>query len=246
MQIELSATKRAAQGTGASRRLRHAGKVPGILYGGAEPPLTIELDHNELYLQARHEAFHASIITLTLDGQKQQVLLRAINMHPWKAQVQHIDFQRVRADQKIHVKVPLHFLHAERSPAVKEAAAVINHVINDIEISCLPADLPEFIEIDLSKITVGHSIHVKELAFPQGVTPVLHRGEDPVVASASLPKAVPTEEEEAAAVAEVVPASQVPAAKQQPETPDAAAAGAAPAKPEKGEKPAKAEKGDKK
>jgi large subunit ribosomal protein L25 len=245
MQIELSATKRAAQGTGASRRLRHAGKVPGILYGGAEPPLTIELDHNELYLQARREAFHASIISLTLDGQKQQVLLRAINMHPWKAQVQHVDFQRVRADQKIHMKVPLHFLHAEVSPAVKDAGAVINHVMNDIEISCLPADLPEFIEVDLSKITVGHSIHVKELVFPKGVTPVLHRGEDPVVASASLPKAVPTEEEEAAAAAEAVPASQVPAAKQLPETPEAAA-GAAPAKPEKGEKPAKAEKGEKK
>ena len=245
MQIELSATKRAAQGTGASRRLRHAGRVPGILYGGGEPPLTIELDQNELYLQSRREAFHASIITLSLEGQKQQVLLRALNMHPWKAQVQHIDFQRVRADQKIHMKVPLHFLHAEQSPAVKEAGAVINHVMNDIEVTCLPADLPEFLEVDLSKITVGRSIHVKELAFPQGVTPVLHRGEDPVVASASLPKAVPTEEEEAAAAAEAVPASQVPAAKQQPETPEAAAA-AAPAKPEKGEKPAKAEKGDKK
>jgi len=248
MQIELSAARRAAQGTGASRRLRNAGKVPGILYGGAEQPLTIELDHNELYLKSRHEAFHASIITLSLDGQKQQVLLRAINMHPWKAQVQHIDFQRVRADQKIHMKVPLHFLRAAESPAVKEAGAVINHVMNDIDISCLPADLPEFIEVDLSKITVGRSIHVKELTFPKGVTPVLHRGEDPVVASASMPKAVPTEEEEAAAAAEAVPASQVPAAKQLPETPEAAAA-AAPAKGEKGEKaekPAKAEKGDKK
>ena len=244
MQIELSATKRAAQGTGASRRLRHTGRVPGILYGGGEPPLTIELDQNELYLQARREAFHASIITLSLDGQKQPVLLRAINLHPWKAQVQHIDFQRVHADQKIHMRVPLHFVHAEVSPAVKEASAVINHVLNTLEITCLPADLPGFIEVDLSKITVGHSIHVKELAFPKGVTPVLHRGENPVVASASLPKAVPTEEEEAAAAAEAIPASQVPAAKQLPETPEAAAA--APAKPEKGEKPAKAEKSDKK
>ncbi len=244
MQIELSATKRTAQGTGASRRLRHTGRVPGILYGGDEPPLTIELDQNELYLQARREAFHASIITLSLDGQKQPVLLRAINLHPWKAQVQHIDFQRVHADQKIHMRVPLHFVHAEVSPAVKEASAVINHVLNTLEITCLPADLPGFIEVDLSKITVGHSIHVKELAFPKGVTPVLHRGENPVVASASLPKAVPTEEEEAAAAAEAIPASQVPAAKQLPETPEAAAA--APAKPEKGEKPAKAEKSDKK
>ncbi len=246
MQIELSAARRNAQGTGASRRLRHAGKVPGILYGGAEPPLTIELDHRELFLQARREAFHASIITLTLDGQKQQVLLRAINMHPWKAAVQHVDFQRVRADQKIHMRVPTHFLNAEKSPAVKDAGAVINHVMNDIDITCLPADLPRFIEVDLAGITVGHSIHVKEIAFPQGVTPVVHRGENPVVASASLPKAAPTEEEEAAAAAEVVPASAVPAAKQQPETADAAAAAAKPEKGDKGEKPAKAEKGDKK
>jgi large subunit ribosomal protein L25 len=244
MQIELSATRRAAQGTGASRRLRRVGKVPGILYGGAEPPLTIELDHRELYLQARHEAFHASIITLSLDGARQQVLLRAINMHPWKSQVQHVDFQRVFADQKIHMKVPLHFLNAEKSPAVKEAGALINHPMNELQISCLPADLPEFIEVDLSNITVGHSIHVKELTLPQGVTPVLHRGENPVVASASLPKAAPTEEEEAAAVAEVVPASQVPAAKQLPETAEAAAP-AKGEKGEKGEKPAK-EKGEKK
>jgi large subunit ribosomal protein L25 len=239
MQIEISAAKRAGQGTGASRRLRRAGRVPGILYGGGEPPLTIELDHNELYLKARREAFHASIITLALDGQKLQVLLRAINMHPYKAQVQHVDFQRVRADQKIHMKVPLHFVNAETSPAVKLAGAVINHVINEIDVACLPADLPEFIEVDLAQITVAHSVHVADLKFPNGVAPVLHRGENPVVASASLPKAVLAEEEEAAAAAEVVPASQVPAAKQQPERAEAAP-------PEKAEKPAKADKGDKK
>ena len=238
MQIEISAAKRAAQGTGASRRLRRAGRVPGILYGGAEPPLTIEFDHNELYLKARREAFHASIITLDLDGQKLQVLLRAINMHPFKAEVQHVDFQRVHADQKIHMKVPLHFVNAEVSPAVKDAGAVINHVLNEIDIACLPADLPGFIAVDLSQITVARSIHVNDLKFPNGVAPVLHRGENPVVASAALPKAVLAEEEEAAAAAEVVPASQVPAAKQQPERVEAAA-------PEKPEKPARGEKGEK-
>jgi large subunit ribosomal protein L25 len=239
MQIEISAAKRGAQGTGASRRLRRAGRVPGILYGGAEPPLAIELDHNELYLKARREAFHASIITLDLDGQKLQVLLRAINMHPYKAEVQHVDFQRVRADQKIHMKVPLHFVNAEISPAVKEASAVINHVMNEIDVSCLPVDLPAFIEVDLAQITVARSIHVQDLVFPKGVAPVLHRGENPVVASAALPKAVLAEEEEAAAAAEVVPASQVPAAKQQPERAEAAPA-------EKPEKPAKGEKAEKK
>jgi large subunit ribosomal protein L25 len=234
MTIEIGAAKRTVQGTSASRRLRHAGRVPGVLYGGKDPAVNIELDHNELFQAARKEAFHASIITLKLDGQPQQVLLRAMNMHPWKLEVQHVDFQRVLADQKIHMRVPLHFVNQENSPAVKVAGAVVNHVMNDIDISCLPADLPNFIEVDLANLTIGHSVHVKELNFPKGVEPVLHRGENPVVASASMPRAAEVEEA-AAAAEEVVPASMVPAAKQQPEKPEAAA-------PEKGEKPAKEEK----
>jgi large subunit ribosomal protein L25 len=234
MTIEIGAAKRTVQGTGASRRLRHAGRVPGVLYGGKDPAVNIELDHKELFQAARKEAFHASIITLKLDGQSQQVLLRAMNMHPWKLEVQHVDFQRVLADQKIHMRVPLHFVNQENSPAVKVAGAVVNHVMNDIDISCLPGDLPKFIEVDLANLTIGHSVHVKELNFPKGVEPVLHRGENPVVASASMPRAAEVEEA-AAAAEEVVPASMVPAAKQQPEKPEAAA-------PEIGEKPAKEEK----
>jgi large subunit ribosomal protein L25 len=225
------------QGTSASRRLRHAGRVPGVLYGGKDAPVNIELEHNALFQAARKEAFHASVLTLKLDGQPQHVLLRALNMHPWKLEVQHVDFQRVLADQKIHMRVPLHFVNQESSPAVKAAGAVVNHVLNDLDVSCLPADLPEFIEVDLSNLTIGHSVHVKELKLPSGVEPVLHRGENPVVASASIPRAA--EVEEAAVVEEVVPASMVPAAKQQPEKPEAAA-------PEKGEKPAKEEKEKKK
>ncbi len=212
MQIEISATKRGAQGTGASRRLRRAGRVPGILYGGKDAPVNIELDHNELFQAARKEAFHASIITLALEGEKQQVLVRAMNMHPFRLEVQHVDFQRVVADQKIRMRVPLHFVNQDRSPAVKGAGAQVNHVMNTIDVTCLPADLPEFIEVDLSGLTVGHSVHVKDLKFPPGVAPVLHRGENPVVASASLPRSA--EAEEAAAVAEAVPASMVPATKQ--------------------------------
>jgi large subunit ribosomal protein L25 len=212
MQIEISASKRGAQGTGASRRLRRAGRVPGILYGGRDAPVNIELDHNELFQAARKEAFHASVITLALDGQKQQVLLRAMNMHPFRLEVQHVDFQRVLADQKIRMRVPLHFANQEHSPAVKASGAQVNHVMNDIEVTCLPADLPEFIEVDLAGLTVGHSVHVKDLKFPQRVDPVLHRGENPVVASASLPRSA--EVEEAAVTAEAVPASMVPAAKQ--------------------------------
>jgi large subunit ribosomal protein L25 len=241
MKIEIGAAKRTEQGTSASRRLRHTGRVPGILYGGKDGPVNIELDHNELFQAARKEAFHASIITLTLDGHAQSVLLRAMNMHPWKLEVQHVDFQRVLADQKIRMRVPLHFVNQESSPAVKVAGAVVNHVMNDIDVSCLPADLPEFIEVDLSNLTIGHSVHVKDLKYPKGVDPVLHRGENPVVASASMPRAV--EVEEAAAAEEVVPASMVPAAKQQPEKPEAAAA---PEKGEKAEKPAKEEKEKKK
>jgi large subunit ribosomal protein L25 len=233
MAIEIGAARRTVQGTSASRRLRHAGRVPGVLYGGKDAAVNIELDHKELFQAARKEAFQASIITLKLDGQPQQVLLRAMNMHPWKLEVQHVDFQRVLADQKIHMRVPLHFVNEQNSPAVKVAGAVVNHVVNDLDISCLPADLPEFIEVDLANLTIGRSVHVKELAFPKGVEPVLHRGENPVVASASMPRA---EVEETAAVEEVVPASMVPAAKQQP---------AEAAAPEKGDKPEKGEKAEK-
>ena len=133
MGIEVLAQSRKLQGTSASRRLRHTGKVPGILYGGRTDPVTIELEHNALFHQLRNEKFHASVLDLSLDGKKEQVLLRTVNMHPWKPQVQHIDFQRVLADQKIHMKVPLHFTNAEISPAVKLSAAIISHVLNELD-----------------------------------------------------------------------------------------------------------------
>src|SRR5439155_7740613 len=163
MAIEISARKREAQGTGASRRLRRLGKVPGILYGGDKDPITIELDHQDLYLKLRNERFHASILTLALDGAKEQVLLRSLNMHAFKSQVQHIDFQRVSKDKKIHMKVPLHFVNADKSPGVKEQSGVASHVMNDIEISCFPDDLPEYIEVDLGHLSVGQSVHAKDL-----------------------------------------------------------------------------------
>jgi large subunit ribosomal protein L25 len=230
MKIEISAAKREAQGTGASRRLRRTGRVPGIVYGGGESPEMIELDHNELYQNLRREAFHASILTLKLGGQDQQVLLRAVNMHPYKRQVQHIDFQRVRADQEIHTKVPLHFMGQESSPAVKLTAAVISHVMTELEVSCLPADLPEFIEVDLSNIALGDTLHVRDIPMPKGVELALSADENPVVVTTSIPKEI-TVEEEAAEAAEV-PASEVPAAKQAEEP----AAPAEEPKKEKGEK----------
>jgi large subunit ribosomal protein L25 len=213
MKIEVTAQKRDLQGTGASRRLRRVGKVPGIVYGGDQAPVNIELDHKELYQNLTREAFHASILTLKLDGSAEQVLLRAVNMHPFKARVQHVDFQRVSKDKKIHMKVPLHFVNAEISPGVKEQGGVANHVMNDLDISCLPDDLPEFVEVDLGNLTVGHSIHVRDLALPKGVEPVLHRNENPVVATVILPALV-TEEEETAAIEGAPAAGEVPTTEQ--------------------------------
>ncbi len=211
MQIEVNAQKRELQGTGASRRLRRNGKVPAILYGGKDAAVSLELDHSELVLQLRKEAFHASILTLVMGEERHQVLARSVNMHPWRPIVQHVDFQRVLADQKIHMRVPLHFVNADISPAVKLSAAIVSHVMNEIHVSCLPALLPEFIEVDLIALEVGHSVHVNDLKMPEGVEPVL-KGENPVVAVAQIPRAAVAEEE--APAAEATPASAVPAAKQ--------------------------------
>jgi len=250
MKIEIGATQRKAQGTGASRRLRRSGRVPGIVYGGDKGAVNIELDHKELYRNLTNEAFHASILTLKLEGGAEQVLLRAFNMHPFKAQVQHVDFQRVSKDKKIHMKVPLHFVNAEKSPGVKEQAGVVSHVLNELDITCLPDDLPEFIEVDLIGLSVGKSIHARDLALPKGVETTLGKGENPVVATCILPALV-TEEEEAAAAAATPAAGEVPTTAQAvPAEEGAAAAAAAGEKGKGGEKPAaaaeKAEKKEKK
>jgi len=245
MAIEISARKREAQGTGASRRLRRSGRVPGIVYGGDKGTVNVELDHKELYQNLRNERFHASILTLDIAGAKEQVLLRAVNMHPYKLQVQHVDFQRVSKDKKIHMKVPLHFVNAEKSPGVKEQGGVVNHVLNELDVVCFPDDLPEFIEVNLENLTVGHSVHVRDLALPKGVEASLHKGENPVVATVVVPALI-TEEEEAAAAAAAVAPSEVPTTEQAAAPKEGeAAAGAA---PEKGAEKAadKGEKGEKK
>jgi large subunit ribosomal protein L25 len=231
MKFEISAQKRGVQGTGASRRLRRTGKVPGIVYGGAGEPVNIQLDHKDLYQHLRNEKFHASILTLDVAGEKQQVLLRSFNMHPFKAAVQHVDFQRVSKDRKIHMKVPLHFVNAENSPGVKEQGGVASHVLNELDITCFPDDLPEYIEVDLGSLSVGKSIHARDLALPKGVEAVLYKTENPVVATVLIPALI-TEEEEAAAAAAAVAPSEVPTTEQ-----------AAPAK--EGETPAAEKAGDK-
>ena len=229
MKIAIKAEPRKLQGTGASRRLRRTEKVPGILYGGGKDATPIELDHKDLLLKLKQEAFHASILDMEVGTEKAQVLLRDYQMHPVKPRVLHVDFQRVAADKKIHMKVPLHFVNAESSPGVKEQAGIVNHVMTELDIVCLPGDLPEYVEVDLGGLSVGHSLHVRQLPLPRGVELALAKGEDPVVATVVVPALV-TEEEEAAQAAAAVAPSEVPTTEQ-----------AAPAK--EGEAPAEGEKG---
>ena len=206
MTIEINATIRKAQGTGASRRLRNTGRVPGVVYGVGDVSL-IDLDHNDLYYKLRNEAFHASILSLNLEGKKESVLLRDFVMHPFRQQVQHIDFQRVDANKKMHIKVPLHFLNEDIAPGVKTGGGKISHVMTDLDITCLPKDLPAFIEVDLGHLQLGHSVHVADLKLPSGVEVATHgtHTAEVVVATVQVPRgaieAVAAAEAEAAAAA---------------------------------------------
>lgn len=198
--IEVNAISRSVQGTGASRRLRRAGKVPAIVYGADQQAQVIEVDHKAIMLQLREEAFHASILEMNVEGKKQSVLLRDVQMHPWKQEVLHIDFQRVDAKQKIHMRVPLHFVNEDVAPGVKLGSGVVNHVMTDVEVSCLPGDLPEYVEVDLSSLELGDAVHLSELKLPGGVESIqLTRGDDAVVVSVQVPRvAVEAETTEAA------------------------------------------------
>lgn len=208
MKIEVTAFPRSTNGTGPARRMRRTGRVPGVVYGAGKASQPIELDHNALARHLKMEAFHASILDMSVEGAREKVLLRDVQMHPWRAEVLHVDFQRVAADRKIHMKVPLHFINADVCPAVKEGG-IVSHVMNDIDVQCLPDALPEFIEVDLSTVNLNQSIHVSELGMPQGVELVPRmRQDNPVVVTATLPRAAAVEEPAAAAAA---PAEGAPA-----------------------------------
>jgi large subunit ribosomal protein L25 len=184
--MKVVAFARTQQGTGASRRLRNAGQTPGIIYGGTEAPQLITLDGNALFHALKKEAFHGSILDMEVDGKTQQVLLRDFQMHAYKAMVMHADFQRIDASQKLHTKVALHFVNAELSPGVKFGGAIVSHVLNELEIECLPGQLPEFITVDLSKMEAGGSIHTDDLELPNGVKALTH-GQNLTVATAMVP-----------------------------------------------------------
>lgn len=211
MKIEIKAEPRSLQGTGASRRLRRESKVPGILYGAGKDAQPIQLDHKDLYFKLRTEAFHSSILDMEIGKDRLQVLLRDYQMHPFKQQVLHADFQRVAADRKIHMKIPLHFVNGDIAPGVKVAGGAVQHIANELDITCLPKDLPEFIEVDLKDLHAGHSIHVSGLKLPAGVESVaLAKGDDLTVATIVMTRAMTAEEEAAELAAPTPSAADVP------------------------------------
>ena len=207
--MKVVAFERPKQGSGASRRLRNAGKTPGIIYGGEDAPQLIELDHNALWHALKKEAFHASVLEMEVAGKTSKVLVRDVQYHPYKQLVLHIDFQRVSSKQKVHIKVPLHFKGEELSDAVKLEHCLVSHILNEIEVSCLPANLPEFIEVDLSTVTKGQTIHLSNITLPKGVTAVSHGAEDPVLVTVTPPKGGAEAEgsEKAGKPAEAAPAA---------------------------------------
>ena len=215
--MKFVAFERAKQGTGASRRLRNSGRTPGIVYGGTADTTLIELDHNALWHAIKKEAFHASVLDMELAGKEHKVLLRDVQMHPFKQLILHIDFQRVDENTKLHMKVPLHFSGDELSPAVKTDGCIANHVVTEIEVLCLPTDLPEFIAVDLSGLKKGKSLHLADIVLPKGVSAVTHGKNNPVIVSVvQIASAEPAPAADAAAAPAAKggkPAAKAPAKK---------------------------------
>ncbi|WP_267223633.1 50S ribosomal protein L25/general stress protein Ctc [Dyella silvae] len=211
MTHEIKATSRNDEGKGASRRLRRSGFVPAVVYGANQDPQSIQIEHNTILLSAKHEWFFSSVLDLNVDGKVQKVLVRDWQKHPYKLQMLHMDFQRVDENAAIHLRVPVHFLNQDKSPAAKTSGVVISHNVTEVEVSCLPKDLPEFIELDLSDLKPGDIIHLSQLKLPKGVEIVaLHLGADHDIAVVTA-NAVKEEAEEApAAEGEAAPAAEAP------------------------------------
>jgi large subunit ribosomal protein L25 len=192
--FEIKAESRSDTGKGASRRLRREGKVPAIIYGAHKDPEMISVDHNEMLGHLDHEAFYSHILTVQVGSDAQRVILKDLQRHPAKPFILHVDFQRVSEDEKLRTNVPIHFVNEETSPGVK-MGGLVTHTITDIEISCLPKDLPEFIEVDMGEMEVGDIVHVQELKLPAGVE-VIHTDPDQAVVSIHSGRAAAADEEE--------------------------------------------------
>lgn len=216
----INASARNDEGKGASRRLRHAGQVPAIVYGGTNTPVNIQIEHNHLWHISQSEWFYASILSLNIDGNSEQVLLRDMQRHPYKQQIMHLDFQRVNANEAIKFNVPLHFLNQEKSPAGKTANVIVTHELHELTIICLPRDLPEFISVDLSELSAGDIIHMSNIKLPANVEiPALKLSKEHDLAVVIAKFARGTDEDTAATEAVAVPSTK------------SAKAGAAPAAP---------------
>jgi len=189
--FELDAEPRHDRGKGASRRLRRAGKIPAIIYGGHKDPVAVQLPHNDVLLHTEHEAFYSHVLSLKLDGNVEKVVLKDMQRHPYKPFIMHMDFLRVSESETLTIRVPLHFVNEERCVGVKQAGGSIAHLMSDLEVTCLPQDLPEYIEVDLEHLNVGDSVHLGELKLPEGVqiTLLLHGGDpNQAVVSVNAPR----------------------------------------------------------
>ncbi len=200
MKFELTAERRDAKGTGASRRLRRSGRVPAVLYGGDKGLVMLMLNHDSIYHQLENEAFHTSILTVKVDGDTDRAVLRNVQMHPFKPRVMHVDLQRISETQKLHMLVPIHLSGEDVAPGVKLQGGVVSRLMTEVDLSCLPHQLPEFLTVDVSQLNIGESLHLSDIPLPEGVsiTSLAHGGEDLAFVAIAAVRVVEEEVEEEA------------------------------------------------
>lgn len=205
--FELTGEKREGKGSSSSRRLRREGRVPAVLYGGAKGSVMLTFDHDAIHHHLENEAFHTSILTVTVDGEADQAILRDVQMHPYKPKVLHMDLQRISATEKLHMEVPIHLVGEDVAPGVKLQGGIVSRLMAEVDISCLPHQLPEFLTVDISQLNIGDSVHLSDIPLPEGVTitTLAHGGEDLAVATITTVRIVEEEVVEEAAVEGVVP-----------------------------------------
>lgn len=220
--FEIEATVRQDIGKGASRRLRREANVPGVVYGGGKDPVSLTVEHKLIAKSLENEAFYSHILTLKTGSDSERVILKDVQRHPFKPRIMHVDFQRVRADEKLHMYIPLHFIGADVAPGVKDSGGMISHIINDVEVSCLPDNLPEYLEVDLTNMQLNQILHLSDIPLPKGVEIVaLAHGDDKPVVSIHMPRV----EEEPVVEETEVPSADVPAIAQKGEDEGSESAG---------------------